>query len=232
MAWTASLAHDEVQLRSRLATAEATLQQLEVKSKPVVALRDAALQDAQRAHALAALVTGPQALLVIEHLLTRLPALPGLMIRQLELSGRQVRLALEVPQGIERAAIVTALEEGRWLDRCSRGTGIGRQPARAEHGAQRRPLAAGGIESARTAAGAGAVPDPGTASRDGAARCLGTTSGSGTSTTADPGTAAGLGTAPIDWPVPGTDTAARTDAAAGSGTAARDGAKRRTGSTF
>lgn len=115
MAWTASLAHDEVQLRSRLATAEATLQQLEVRSKPVVALRDAALQDAQRAHALAALVTGPQALLVIEHLLTRLPALPGLLIRQLELNGRQVRLALEVPQGIERATIVTALEEGRWL---------------------------------------------------------------------------------------------------------------------
>lgn len=115
MAWTAMLAHDEVQLRSQRSATAAALLSIEARSQPVVALREAALQDAQRAAALTSLVTGPQALQVIEHLLLRLPAKPGVLVRQLEIDGRQVRLTLDVPQAIERSSAVTALEDGGWL---------------------------------------------------------------------------------------------------------------------
>jgi hypothetical protein len=115
MAWTASLAYQHLHLRNATQQAEAAAQAAAAASAPVLALREAALRDRERAVALTALVSGPRSLAVVEHLLSRLPANAGVLLRQLEIEDRQVRLALEVPQAIERAAIVKAIEEGRWL---------------------------------------------------------------------------------------------------------------------
>jgi len=107
--WPALYLHNATRQAAAAARAAAAA------SAPVLAVREAALRDRERAVALTALVSGPRALAVVEHLLSRLPANAGVLLRQLEIEDRQVRLALEVPQAIERAAIVKAIEEGRWL---------------------------------------------------------------------------------------------------------------------
>lgn len=115
MGWTASLAYQHLYLHNATRQAAAAARAAAAASAPVLAVREAALRDRERAVALTALVSGPRALAVVEHLLSRLPANAGVLLRQLEIEDRQVRLALEVPQAIERAAIVKAIEEGRWL---------------------------------------------------------------------------------------------------------------------
>lgn len=115
MGWTAVLAHQQWLVSRDKGEAQERLSQVRAKSEPVLALRESALADVQRASALAGELGQAEVLAVIEHLLNRLPRVPGLLLRQLEVDGRQVRVALEVPPTLERTAIVTALEEGGWL---------------------------------------------------------------------------------------------------------------------
>ena len=115
MAWTAALAHEHWQLGSQLQQARERVVLLEKTSQPVIASREAALREAQQATALTEMLQAPDALAVLEHVLLRLARLQGLLVRQFELNGKQLRLALEVPAAIERASVVTALEEGGWL---------------------------------------------------------------------------------------------------------------------
>lgn len=115
MGWTAVLAQQHWATERQRRDAEERLVQARAKAGPVLALREAALADAQRASALAGEFARPEPLAVIEHLLNRLPRVAGLQVRQIEVDGHQVRLALDVPSTLERSAIVAALEEGGWL---------------------------------------------------------------------------------------------------------------------
>lgn len=115
MAWTAVLAHDQWQLHREFEDTRERLEQLRSRTEPVIAARETALREAQRAGQLAALLQGPDALLAVEHVLVRLPQLPGIAVRQLDLNGRQMQVALAVPEPIERAGVVTDLENGGWL---------------------------------------------------------------------------------------------------------------------
>jgi hypothetical protein len=115
MAWTAALAHDQWQLHRQFEDTRERLEQLRSKTEPVIAARETALREARRAGELAGLLQGPDALLAVEHVLVRLPQLPGAAVRQLDLTGRQLQVALAVPEPIERAGVVTDVESGGWL---------------------------------------------------------------------------------------------------------------------
>jgi len=115
MGGTAFLAADQLELNRQREAAQTRLEQLQARSGPVVAAREAALGELASANQLAAMLQGPRALAVLEHLTARLTPVQGLVLRQLDLNGRQLRITLEVPTNLERSRIVTALEEGGWF---------------------------------------------------------------------------------------------------------------------
>jgi hypothetical protein len=113
--WTAYLAQQQLELKGQRDQAETALADLTVRSGPVIETRDGALREATIARNVAGLLDSPDALAVVEHVLNRLPQSSGIVLRQFELTGRQVRVNLEVPASTERASIVSALEGGNWL---------------------------------------------------------------------------------------------------------------------
>lgn len=91
----------------------AELDQLKQELAPVQAGRDKALALNDRIMALIRQLDVPQPLDVMEHLSQLLPK--GSVIRELDLQGRKLRIALELPQDVQRAKVVEALESGGWL---------------------------------------------------------------------------------------------------------------------
>lgn len=85
---------------------------------PVVVARDRALALAADAAALSAQMVSPQPLEVLQHLAERLPA-RGATLKELDLEGTRLRIALEVVPELARAGIVKDLQAAGWFTKVS-----------------------------------------------------------------------------------------------------------------
>jgi len=81
---------------------------------PVLAARDRAESLARDAQGLARPMTAVLPLELMQHLADALPA-RGVTLKELELSGQQLRLALELAPDVPRSAVVKDLQAGAWL---------------------------------------------------------------------------------------------------------------------
>jgi hypothetical protein len=108
-AWAANEERHALQAeRDRVAAAAA----------PVIAARDRALALAVEAAALSAQLVAPQPLEVMQHLAERLPA-RGATLKELDLEGTRLRIALEVAPELARAGIVKDLQAAGWFTKVS-----------------------------------------------------------------------------------------------------------------
>ena len=83
---------------------------------PVIGARDRALALAAEAEALSGQLAAPLPLEVLQHLSERLPPL-GAVLKELDLEGSRLRIALEVAPGLPRASIVKDLQASGWFTR-------------------------------------------------------------------------------------------------------------------
>ena len=103
--WTAYAEHrDLVVERDRLAAQVA----------PVLSARDRALVLSGTADVIARQLSAPAPLEVLEHMAQRLPA-PGAVLKEFELTGQRLRIALEVAPDLARTALVGALQASGWF---------------------------------------------------------------------------------------------------------------------
>jgi hypothetical protein len=108
------LLHANWAVAQQIDTLEAEKAQLALQVQPVLAARSASLAAMANLDTLLAAVSHPDALTLLSHVATLLPA-DGSRIRKLELDGRRLRLVLAVPAGTPRITYVRALEGGGWL---------------------------------------------------------------------------------------------------------------------
>lgn len=94
--------------------AQAQLERARADAGPTLALRDRALAQAAQAQVLADAVTGVSPLDLLNHLAEVLPA-SGVTLKELELQGKRLRLALELAPQVARSSIVRELQAGGWL---------------------------------------------------------------------------------------------------------------------
>jgi hypothetical protein len=85
---------------------------------PVVAARDRALALAAEAEALSGQMAALQPLEVMLHLAERLPA-RGVTLKEFELTGTRLRIALEAGPEVARAAVVKDLQATGWFQQVS-----------------------------------------------------------------------------------------------------------------
>lgn len=97
-----------------LTGAQRELAQARVEAGPLIAARDRALATASEARRLAERVHGVAPLDVLDHLAEVLPG-TGATLRELDVSGSRVRIALELAPQVARSAIVRDLQAGGWL---------------------------------------------------------------------------------------------------------------------
>lgn len=86
------------------------------EAAPVLAARDRAESAARELQALADQVTGVLPIELLQFLSDVLPP-AGITLRELELTGRRVRLALELSSDVQRSQLVSDLQTGGWLTR-------------------------------------------------------------------------------------------------------------------
>lgn len=89
-------------------------ERIQIEAAPVAAARERAEALAREADALAAQLTGVLPLEVLQHLDDVLPP-AGVTLKELELSGNQLRLALELGADLQRGGVVKDLQSGGWL---------------------------------------------------------------------------------------------------------------------
>jgi hypothetical protein len=89
-------------------------ERIQLEAAPVAAARERAEALAREAEALATQLTGVLPLEVLQHLDDVLPP-AGVTLKELELSGNQLRLALELGADLQRGAVVKDLQSGGWL---------------------------------------------------------------------------------------------------------------------
>ena len=104
-AWTARAEQQQLQL---------ALVRANVDAGPVLAARDRAVALAREADALAAQLASAQPIEVLQHLSERLPA-QGALLREFELAGRKLRVALELSPNLPRTTLVKDLQAGAWF---------------------------------------------------------------------------------------------------------------------
>ncbi len=104
-AWLAYSERGELQLERDRLVAQAA---------PVITARARALAMASQAELLAAQLAAPLPLEVMQHLAERLPA-RGVTLKEMELSGTRLRVALDVPADLPRTAIVKELQAPGWF---------------------------------------------------------------------------------------------------------------------
>lgn len=117
LAFASMTARDAWDARQRLQTASAELQRIKEGSAPLLAAREKALALADRSAALSRQLAAPQPLELFEQLGLLLPK--GSVVKELDLQGRNLKLALELPPEVSRANVVQALESGAWLTQVS-----------------------------------------------------------------------------------------------------------------
>ena len=101
-------AHDERQSLQR------ELERLRLEVAPMLAARERAESMARELQSLAQQLTGVLPLELLQYLSDVLPA-RGVTLKELELSGRKLRLALEAAPDAQRSALVKDLQTGGWL---------------------------------------------------------------------------------------------------------------------
>jgi hypothetical protein len=91
-------------------------ERLLLEAAPVTAARDRAESLAREAQNLAEQMNGVAPLDVLAHLSDVLPA-RGVTLKELELAGQKLRLALELAPELQRSAVVKDLQSGGWLSK-------------------------------------------------------------------------------------------------------------------
>jgi hypothetical protein len=95
-------------------------ERIQLEAAPVAAARERAEALAREAEGLAAQLTGVLPLELLQHLDDVLPP-AGVTLKELELSGNQLRLALELGADLQRGVVVKDLQSGGWLTKVGEG---------------------------------------------------------------------------------------------------------------
>lgn len=88
--------------------------QLEREAAPVLSALDHMMNNKERIEAIQETIVRPEPLEVMAHLGQKLEG-SGAKIRRIEWGNRQLRIALDVPQGGQRAELIRLLEDSPWL---------------------------------------------------------------------------------------------------------------------
>ena len=99
------------------------LRSLQLRAAPTLAARDKALQAAAETRMLAVALGAPMPIEVLQHVAQRLS--PGVVLKELELVGRQLRLVVDLPPAVPRSTLVKDLQAGQWLQDVREGKGVG-----------------------------------------------------------------------------------------------------------
>ena len=168
-ALTGAQAHQALAGFEALQVARRDLERALLVAAPMLAARDRAVSLARDAEGLASQLTAVSPLELLQHLADALPA-RGATLKELELSGRQLRLALELAPDVPRSAVVRDLQAGAWLtqinevrETAGRGWIVFEAVLagpRAPAGAARPALAASAVLPAATLATAAPTPAP------------------------------------------------------------------------
>jgi len=101
-------------VHSSIAQRELEIAELSLAAKSVLASRDQALANAAQAQLLANWLTEPLPIEVLAHL-NEVLGKSGAMIKEMDLTGRKLRLGLQLMPQASRAAIVKDLQSGSWF---------------------------------------------------------------------------------------------------------------------
>lgn len=93
------------------------LSEIKQEVAPLLAARDQAMAAADQSAALIAQLQAPLPLEVMQHLSGLLPK--NAMLKELDLTSKQLRIALELPADLSRAKLVAELESGGWFRQVS-----------------------------------------------------------------------------------------------------------------
>lgn len=120
VAMTGFAAHAYHAARESASAQDAELAALRVQTQPVLAARTLALDLQTKLTETLAPLSAPQPVEVLDHLHRVLPQ--GVVLREFDLQGLEVRVFLEVPAQLARSQLIEALEAGGWLG------GVAEQP--------------------------------------------------------------------------------------------------------
>lgn len=124
--FTGAIGHQAWRIGEHEASLQAERDRLEQSSKPVLAARDLALQASNQVQSLARALSSPLPLEVLDHLSSVLPA-KGALLREFELTGSGLRVALETQPDLSRSELITRLQSGGWFTQVAEA----REPQRA-----------------------------------------------------------------------------------------------------
>jgi hypothetical protein len=116
-ALTASQGHQAFAAYEDRQSAQRERERVMAEAAPVLATRERAEALAREALALATQLTGVLPLEVLEHVGDFLPA--RVTLKEMELAGQKLRLALELAPDVARSAVVKELQAGTWLTEIS-----------------------------------------------------------------------------------------------------------------
>ena len=111
---SAALGHQALQVHGQRHALAAERDRLTASVAPALAARDRANSLAASATLLASQLSAVQPLEVLNHLAERLPT-RGVLLRDFELTGSRLRIALDLTPDIARASIVKDLQADGWL---------------------------------------------------------------------------------------------------------------------
>lgn len=117
-ALTGAQAHQVLAAYEAKQAAQRDHQRQVLEAAPVLAARDRARALALEAEGLAQQMSGVMPLDLLQHLSEVMPA-RGMTLKELELSGLQVRLSVELAPELPRSTVVKELQAGGWLSKVS-----------------------------------------------------------------------------------------------------------------
>lgn len=111
--FTGFAVHDYVAAREAMEAQRVTLMTLREQTRPVVEARARALTLQTRLAELLSPLSSAQPVEVLDHLMRVLPS--GVLLRELDLQGLELRVLLEPPANVARSQLIEALQAGGWL---------------------------------------------------------------------------------------------------------------------
>lgn len=110
---SAAIAHQAWEAHRVADTQHQELQALHTRSAPLLKTRDSALALQAEAAIVAAAMSAPLPIEVLQHLSQLLRT--GVVAQEIELSGSQLRLVLEVPAALPQSTLIRELQAGQWI---------------------------------------------------------------------------------------------------------------------
>lgn len=110
---SAAVAHQLWDAHGQVEAGKLELQALRTSAASTLAARDEALRLAAETSQLASVMGGALPLEVMQHLARVLPK--DVIVREMEISGAQLRLGVDAPPALARSALIKAMQEGGWL---------------------------------------------------------------------------------------------------------------------